>query len=212
MLISAAFVTLIATSTNIVVSGILVQQGMPPVGLFELTPVGLPIALVGLAYMLSLGRRLMPDRQGAVTLTEEFHLRPYITEIRLLPGSTLAGKTLAESSFAQVMGVTVLAVLRGDTRLVAPRGEMELVGDDTLLRHLARVLKAPGFHVRVAFGAPLDPSHFDRRGLARGAARGERGHGDEEDGYSDRAAWPHGLLRRFPGGGGRSARPRASRR
>ena len=111
----------------------MVQHGLAPMGVFELTPVGLPIALVGLGYMLAVGRRLMPDRSGVDTLTDEFELRPYITEIRVLLGSPLAGKTLAEIGFRQTLGVTVLAVHRNGERVLAPGAEMELLGGDTLI-------------------------------------------------------------------------------
>ncbi|MGE5603635.1 MAG: SLC13 family permease [Nitrososphaerales archaeon] len=131
--ILASSVTLVATSTNIVVSGMLVQHQMPPIGVFELTPVGLPIALAGLVYMLTLGRRLMPERHEVEALTDEFQLRPYITEIRLLSSSPLAGKTLAQSAFAQTLGVTALAVLRDGARLLAPGGDTKLMDGDTLL-------------------------------------------------------------------------------
>jgi di/tricarboxylate transporter len=60
--ILASSVTLIGTSTNIVVSGMMGDYGMPAIGMFELAPVGLPIALTALGYMLLLERRLVPDR------------------------------------------------------------------------------------------------------------------------------------------------------
>ena len=131
--ILASSVTLIATSTNIVVSGLMVQQHMPAIGVFELTPVGLPIALAGLGYMLAVGHRLAPGQPFAETLTEEFNLRPYITEIRLLAGSPLVGKTLAQANLGRDLGVTVLTALRGPVRHLAPGGDFRLAGDDTLL-------------------------------------------------------------------------------
>lgn len=131
--ILASSVTLIATSTNIVVSGLMVQQRLAPLGLFELTPVGVPVALVGLGYMLLVGRRLMPKQPYTAALTEEFNLRPYMTEIGLLPDSPLAGKTLAESGLGRDLGITVLAVLRGGTRILAPGSGFQLAGADTLL-------------------------------------------------------------------------------
>lgn len=131
--ILASSVTLIATSTNIVVSGIMVQQHLAPIGMFELTPVGLPIALVGLGYMLTIGRRLMPAQLEVETLTQEFNLRPYVTEFRLLAGSPLAGKTLAQSGLGRDLGVTVLAVLRGDVRHLAPGSDLQLTSGDTLI-------------------------------------------------------------------------------
>lgn len=131
--ILASSVTLIATSTNIVVSGIMVQQHLAPIGIFELTPVGLPIALIGLGYMLVIGRRLMPDPPHAEALTDEFDLRPYVTEIRLLTHSPLVGRTLAQCGLGCNLGVTVLAVLRGDVRILAPGSHVRLAADDTLL-------------------------------------------------------------------------------
>lgn len=131
--ILASSVTLIATSTNIVVSGMMVQHQLAPIGVFELTPVGLPIALVGLGYMLILGWRIIPDRPYSEALTEEFNLRPYVTEVRLLPDSPLAGKTLAQTNLGRDLGVTVLAVLRGQTRLMAPGGDLALVDGDGLI-------------------------------------------------------------------------------
>jgi di/tricarboxylate transporter len=131
--ILASSVTLIATSTNLVVSGMMVQHALAPIGVFELTPVGLPIAFVGLAYMLTVGRRLLPDRPAAQALTDEFQLHPYITQIRVQENSPLAGKTLAQSGFRQTLGVTVLAVLRSGERLIAPGGETELRDGDALI-------------------------------------------------------------------------------
>jgi di/tricarboxylate transporter len=131
--ILASSVTLIATSTNIVVSGLMVQHALAPIGVFELTPVGLPIAFVGLIYMLTVGRRLMPDRRAAEALTEGFDLRPYITQIRVQDNSPLTGRTLAQSGFRQTLGVTVLAVLRNDERVIAPGGETELRDGDALI-------------------------------------------------------------------------------
>ena len=53
--------TLIGTSTNVAVSGYLAQAGLQEIGFFELTPVGLIIVIAGTAYLLLIGRRLLPD-------------------------------------------------------------------------------------------------------------------------------------------------------
>ncbi|MEO5960137.1 MAG: SLC13 family permease, partial [Opitutaceae bacterium] len=73
-------VTLISTSTNLVVSGLMTRAGLPGLGMFELSPVGIPIAVAGLLYMFFIGRRLIPDRTPA-GLLEEFEVRSYITEV-----------------------------------------------------------------------------------------------------------------------------------
>ena len=60
--------SLIGTSTNLIVNGLLISQaGHPGLGLFDITWVGLPCALVGLLYLLAVGRWLLPDRQSAMS-------------------------------------------------------------------------------------------------------------------------------------------------
>ena len=74
--ILASSVTLIGTSTNIVVSGLMTQYGMAPMGMFELTAVGLPVLAIGIGYMYLFGRRLIPEREAPEELTDEFNMRP----------------------------------------------------------------------------------------------------------------------------------------
>jgi len=66
--ILASSITLVGTSTNIVVSGMLTQYGLEPISMFELTPVGIPILLIGLLYMLIIGKKLIPERNYRVCL------------------------------------------------------------------------------------------------------------------------------------------------
>jgi di/tricarboxylate transporter len=125
-------VTLVSTSTNMVVSGMISAYRMPPMGMFELAPVGLPIAAVGLVYMY-MARRFIPDRAPPAELIEEFGVRPYLSEIVVQPGSSLAGKTLGESNFAQQLGLTVLRILRNKKRLPASADAMVHEGDTLIV-------------------------------------------------------------------------------
>jgi di/tricarboxylate transporter len=88
--ILASSISLIGTSTNIVVSGMMTQYDMPPIRMFELTPVGVPIALVGLLYMVLIGRHLVPDRIPEGDM-EDVGNSLYLFEILIPKGSTLAG-------------------------------------------------------------------------------------------------------------------------
>jgi di/tricarboxylate transporter len=74
-----------------------------------------PIAIVGLIYMY-FARRWIPDR-GMQDLTEQFGVRPYLTEIVILEESSLVGKTLAEARFGETFGLTVWAIERDQKRL-----------------------------------------------------------------------------------------------
>ncbi len=130
--IVSSSVTLVSTSTNMVVSGMITAYGMPAMGMFELAPVGIPITLVGLAYMF-LVRRFIPDRPAAADLIEEFGVRPYLSEIVIQPGSNLAGKTLGQANVAQQLGLTVLRILRDKNQNVAVRANTTLREGDTLI-------------------------------------------------------------------------------
>ena len=103
-------VTLVSTSTNIVVSGLMTQHGLEPMGMFEMAPVGIPIAIVGILYMLVIGRRLLPQRDRVEDKT--LGLRPYLTEVIIPEKSPLVGKTLAESGLGRDLDLTVLRLVR----------------------------------------------------------------------------------------------------
>ena len=130
--IVSSSVTLVSTSTNMVVSGMMIAYGMPAMGMFELAPVGIPITLIGLAYMFLI-RRFIPDRQAGDDLIEEFGVRPYLSEIVIQPGSNLAGKTLGEANVAQQLGLTVLRILRDNSQKLAVRAKTTLREGDTLI-------------------------------------------------------------------------------
>ena len=131
--ILSSSVTLISSSTNVVVSGLMTGYDLAPLGMFELTLVGLPIAVVGVLYLLLLGRRLIPDRASPDELTTAFGVRPYIAELVILPGSALVGKTLQESGLGRDMDFTVLRIVREGNRYLAPRAKLQLAENDELL-------------------------------------------------------------------------------
>ncbi|HSL30510.1 MAG TPA: SLC13 family permease [Anaerolineales bacterium] len=131
--ILASSVTLVSTSTNVVVSGLITQAGLPPIGMFELTPVGVPVLVAGLLYMLLFGQRLIPERSTTETLTDIFGLRPYLAELRIASDSSLGGKTLAESGLGRNFDLTVLAIIREGKRQLDPSAEALLESGDLLL-------------------------------------------------------------------------------
>lgn len=135
----ASSVTLVATSTNIVVNGLLKRYELAPMGMFELTPVGIPIAVVGILYMLTIGRRLLPDRSTPDDLGQLGN-RLYLTELVVLPHSPLIGKTLTESNLGHDMELNVVRIVRRENRSVPtaarrlePRTGRRLRAGDLLL-------------------------------------------------------------------------------
>ncbi|MEA3309284.1 MAG: SLC13 family permease [Chloroflexota bacterium] len=133
--ILASSITLVSTSTNIVISGLLTQYGLPPIGMFELAPVGIPVAVLGVVYMVMLGHRLIPNRTADTGNhdNKEFGIHPYLAELLVLPGSPFIGKTLIAAGFGRELDLTVLRVVRDKTHYLTPRAHLKLEPADELL-------------------------------------------------------------------------------
>jgi len=124
--------TLIGTSTNLAVSGAIQRYGQPGFSMFELAPVGIITFSAGMIYMLFVGRRMLP-RRGGDTLTEQYQIRDYISELFVMPDSPLVGKTLREANIAQQLGLTVLGIVRGTERIFVPRQDGRIQRRDSLI-------------------------------------------------------------------------------
>ncbi|MFT2007961.1 SLC13 family permease [Pontibacter sp. 13R65] len=103
--------TLIGTSTNVAVSGYIAKSGMEPVGLFEISAIGFVIFLIGVAYMMTIGQRMLPDHSDQ-QLTEEYKLQKYLTEILVMPDSPLVGQLIYASDLA-TLNFRIINVIRG---------------------------------------------------------------------------------------------------
>ena len=156
--------TLIGTSTNLAVSGALPRYGMQPFSMFELTKVGVPIVGVGMLYMLLVGLRLLPRRESAKSLTEQYHVRQYMTEVIVLDDSPLIGKTLAEARISDEMDLTVLGILRAKQYRVAPHSHEQIKAGDLLLvqgrvEDILRVKSEAGIEIKADF--TLSDAHLE---------------------------------------------------
>lgn len=146
-------VTLISTSTNLVVSGIMTQANLEPMGMFELAPVGLPIAFVGLTYMFFIGRHLIPDRTHPNDLIGDFGMRPYLCELIILPSSTFVGKTLEQAALGRDMDLNVVQIVRDKSQVLLPERDLTLKAGDILLvegkrEHLLQIKDTAGIEIK----------------------------------------------------------------
>jgi di/tricarboxylate transporter len=122
--------TLIGTSTNIVVAGAMPRFGERPWTLFELTPAAVPAVILGLLYLLTVGRRLLPDRGTGVA--DLYRLREYVSEVVVPPASPWVGRTLRELRAGADLGISVLGrVGRAGVEPLAP--DQALAAGDRLL-------------------------------------------------------------------------------
>ncbi len=131
--ILSSSVTLISTSTNIVVSGLMTRYHLEPMGMFELAPVGIPITVAGLLYMTFVGKWWLGKTTPKAGAGQSTSLREYLSEIVVLPESPLVGKTLGDSELGRELDLTVLRVVRDKTAYLAPRSDLVLQPNDVLI-------------------------------------------------------------------------------
>lgn len=117
MTVLGGMITLIGTSTNILVDGVAVKQGMAHFSLFEIAPLGIAVTLVGGLYMVLFAGRLLPDRQTMATMLGDRKRMKYFTEVAIPEDSVLVGKPVLQVQQFKRSGVRVIDVLRGDASL-----------------------------------------------------------------------------------------------
>lgn len=143
--------TLIGTSTNLAVNAYMVNQGqLAPMGLFETTPPALVLVVAGILFMAFVGRFLLP-KAGVEDLADEFGVRGYLSEIVVLPGSSLLGQRVHDSDLAR-MEFRVVKIVR-DGRGFVPDEATTLEADDVLLVsgnvvNLMKVKTTKGIEIR----------------------------------------------------------------
>jgi di/tricarboxylate transporter len=154
---------LLGTSSNLVVSGFVENTGLPPLGIFDFTPIGVVIFLVVLVYINLLGHRFLPVRKSpqpisptqtppAQNLQSLYGLEERLAMLVLPEDSLLAGKTLAESRISKALGLNILSVKRKDGKRQAPDAHLVLEGRDQLLAlgrldQIEKIIHSPMFAI-----------------------------------------------------------------
>lgn len=125
--------TLIGTSTNLLVAGLVLELGVDRIRLFDITPPALVLTAVGVVYLLTVGRWLTPVRESATDLLSTYELREYLTALIVGQDSPVAGKSLGQSRFASEYGLEIVAIEREGRRLDAPDASVVLREGDVLV-------------------------------------------------------------------------------
>jgi len=123
--------SLIGTSTNLVVNGLVQDAGMPGLHMFDITWVGVPCAIVGVAYLIFVSPKLLPDRGAArATLADP---RQYTLELLVPPGSAMTGKTVEQAGLRHLPGCYLVGIERNGEPLASVGPEQLLQTNDRLL-------------------------------------------------------------------------------
>ncbi|MGC1951929.1 MAG: SLC13 family permease [Gammaproteobacteria bacterium] len=123
--------TLIGTSTNLVVNGLVMQSGRPGLGMWDITWVGLPAAVIGILYIALVSRWLLPDRKPVIGPLSD--PREYTIEMLVEPNSALAGKTIEQAGLRHLTNMFVAEIDRNGEILAAVSPRERLQGGDRLL-------------------------------------------------------------------------------
>lgn len=124
--------TLIGTSTNILVSSAAVAEAQPPLGMFEMAKLGSILGIVGLFYLLTIGRKLLPARETLSSILQTTESRQYLTEAVVAAHSPLIGRRMADTPLAGMRNIRILDVTRAGEVLGTPLDKIELAQGDRM--------------------------------------------------------------------------------
>ncbi|MEM6761355.1 MAG: SLC13 family permease [Pseudomonadota bacterium] len=150
--------TLIGTSTNLVVAGIALEEGLARFSIFEITPVGVAASIAGGLTMLVIGRFLLPARDDAKEAFTPGSPDAYLTEIEILPDGASVGEDVSTLPIFRPDGVQLLALVRNGKEIRSKFEEFVVEPGDrfVLAATQAEILSLeakPGIRVGTSRGA-----------------------------------------------------------
>jgi di/tricarboxylate transporter len=143
--------TLIGTSTNLIVHGLMLEHGYQGFSFFELTKVGLPVAAVGMIYILTIGQRLLPNRKEPFFEIDE-NTRDYVIELKVTGDYPNVGKTIEQCGLRHLKGLFLFQIER-NWEVIAPASPDEIikVGDRLFFTGIPETIlelqKTPGLQL-----------------------------------------------------------------
>lgn len=161
--------TLIGTSTNLVVNGLMISSGMDGLRLLEIGKVGVPYALIGIVYLFTIGRHLLPDRKELLEQLGESR-REFLVEMLVQSECRMVGQTIEQAGLRHLPGLFLIEIDRGD-KLIAPVAPDELIRvNDRLIftgvvSSIVELEKVPGFIPAVDPSYEFQPHQQRKRRL-----------------------------------------------
>ncbi len=145
--------TLIGTPPNIIIATFRAEEAGAAFGMFDFSPVGAGLAVVGILFIVLLGWRFLPERKGEARPEELFEIQDYLFEVRIPEGSAWGGRTLRGIVPELEVAVTVVGIVRGEEEIVPP------LHDETLRPGDVLVIEAEPEDLSALVGGPdLEPA------------------------------------------------------
>lgn len=142
--------TIIGTSTNIAVNGYLEHAGLGGLGFFEILPVGIVLFVISLVYMALFSNKLLPDHPEE-SLTDEFRLKEFVSEVVITSDSPLIGQQIFQSNLSH-MGFRILNVIRDGHNFLPGENTIIMGGDiliiEGLVNDLLQIKETSGIEIR----------------------------------------------------------------
>jgi di/tricarboxylate transporter len=125
-------ITLMGTSTNLIVHGQMLQNGMDGFSIFQLAWVGIPLVVIGLIYLLTIGYRLLPDHKN-LTETIQEQSREYLAEMVVETKYPHLGKTIEQAGLRNLKGLFLIEIIRGTERISPVKSTTKIEAGDRLI-------------------------------------------------------------------------------
>jgi di/tricarboxylate transporter len=126
-------ITIIGAPAFLIASTVLQQAGRPGLGIFSIAPIGLSLTLAGTLFVLLVGRFLLPAHAAGEDTSQHFRLEDYLTEITVLPDSSLVDKTISQLEDDEDYHFHAVGLMRHGRRLRAPYKQEPLQPDDVII-------------------------------------------------------------------------------
>ncbi len=143
--------TLIGTSTNLIIYGLMIDYGMEGLGFFEISKIGIPVTILGILFMSFLGHRLLPNRKEPLIELGE-HTREFVIELKVTQEYENIGKTIENAGLRRLKGLFLFQIERNGRRIAPAKPDEKILLDDRLFftgipKTILELQKIPGLQL-----------------------------------------------------------------
>lgn len=128
--------TLIGTSTNLIVNGLVVEQNIIPemeeLGMFDFSIIGFPMIIIGILFLLVFGNKLLPNKESISDIFKE-NAREYLIETKVISKSKLIGKTIEQAELKKLKGLYLVEIRRKNGVVITAPSPGVLIFEEDML-------------------------------------------------------------------------------